>query len=435
MSRPRPAAHKSPAATPRGGAGEHQGAAMKNGWVTKKLAAVTTKIGSGATPLGGEMAYKQTGISLIRSMNVYDDGFHELGLARIDNDQADRLSNVVVEPNDVLLNITGASIARCCLAPPEVLPARVNQHVSIIRPAKEKVDPAFLRYLLISKDYKDLLLHAGEGGSTRQAITKAQLQEFAIRYPEPLPEQQRIVGILDKAFEGIATAKANAEKNLQNARALFESHLQSVFTHRGKGWVERTLGDVCEFENGDRGKNYPNRNEYVESGKPWINTGHIQPDGTLSMEEMNFITREKFDSLRSGKIQSGDLVYCLRGATLGKTALVAPLTEGAVASSLVILRPSSLLDGRFLYFFLTSPPGQGLIKGFENGAAQPNLGAKSVAKYPISLPTPPEQNEIADSLTELREETQRLASIYSRKLTALEALKKSLLHQAFTGQL
>src|ERR1700758_1042163 len=98
---------------------------MRNGWVTKNLAAVTTKIGSGATPLGGETAYKQAGISLIRSMNVYDEGFREAGLAKIDEDQADRLSNGVVEPSDVLLNITGASVARCCLAPAEMLPARV----------------------------------------------------------------------------------------------------------------------------------------------------------------------------------------------------------------------------------------------------------------------------------------------------------------------
>ena len=125
----------------------------------------------------------------------------------------------------------------------------------------------------------------------------------------------------------------------------------------------------------------------------------------------------------------------MRGATLGKTALVDPLAEGAVASSLVILRPSSHLDGRFLYFFLISPHGKGLIKGFENGAAQPNLGAKSVAKYPISFPKVPEQSGIANSLIELREETQRLARLYERKLAALDALKKSLLHQAFSGAL
>jgi type I restriction enzyme S subunit len=94
-----------------------------------------------------------------------------------------------------------------------------------------------------------------------------------------------------------------------------------------------------------------------------------------------------------------------------------------------------VLDSRFLYSFLTSPPGQGLIRGYENGAAQPNLGARSVAKYPISFPMLAEQKQIVAELDVLREETQRLASLYERKLAALEALKKSLLHQAFTGNL
>ena len=298
---------------------------------------------------------------------------------------------------------------------------------------KKGLLPKYLFHLMTSDAYKDFIGELSDGANINN-LKFDDLRKFQVPLPS-LPEQQRIVDILDDTFEGIATAEGNAEENLQNARALFASHLQSIFTHCGPGWTEKTLGDVCEFENGDRGKNYPNRNEYAESGIPWINTGHIQPDGTLSTEEMNFITRKKFKSLRSGKIQAGDLVYCLRGATLGKTALVDPLTEGAVASSLVIIRPKALLDSRFLYFFLTSPPGQGLIKGFENGAAQPNLGAKSVAKYPISLPTLTEQRGIAGGLTELREETQRLAMLYERKLAALEALKKSLLHQAFTGNL
>ncbi len=293
--------------------------------------------------------------------------------------------------------------------------------------------PKYLFHLMTSPVYKDFIGDLSDGANINN-LKFDQLKQLTVPHP-PLPEQRRIVGILDEAFAGIATAKANAEKNLQNARALFESHLNAVFTQRGDGWVEKRLGDVCDFENGDRGKNYPNRNEYVESGIPWINTGHIQRDGTLSQREMNFISPEKYDSLRSGKIQPGDLVYCLRGATLGKTALVDPYTVGAVASSLVILRPSVLLDSRFLYSFLTSPLGQGLVKGFENGAAQPNLGAKSVAKYPISIPPVTEQKVVVQKLNALREQSQRLESLYQRKLTALDELKKSLLHQAFSGQL
>jgi type I restriction enzyme S subunit len=296
-----------------------------------------------------------------------------------------------------------------------------------------KVDPDYLYYVL-SSDIVFSQFDRLAAGSTVRNLNIGSAKSVEIPYP-PLPEQQRIVGLLDEAFGGLATAQAYAAQNLQNARDLFESHLNAVFTQRGEGWVERTLGDVCEFENGDRGKNYPNREEYVEAGVPWINTGHIQPDGALSQDEMNFITRAKFDSLRSGKIQLGDLVYCLRGATLGKTAIVDPYTEGAVASSLVIIRPSASVDSRFLYFFLVSPDGQSQIKLYDNGAAQPNLGAKSVAKYVIPVPARTEQRRVADALDELRAETQRLTRIYEQKLAALAALKKSLLHQAFCGEL
>jgi type I restriction enzyme S subunit len=298
---------------------------------------------------------------------------------------------------------------------------------------EKKLLPQFV-YLFFQTPAYWKSIKDGSTGSAQGGFNATKLGALSVPIP-PILEQRRIVGILDEAFDGIAAAKANAEKNLQNARALFESHLQAVFTKRREGWVETTLGDVCQFENGDRGKNYPNREEYVESGMPWINTGHIQPDGTLSQSEMNFISREKYESLRSGKIQPGDLVYCLRGATLGKTALVDPFTVGAVASSLVIIRPSDSLDRRFLYYFLTSPLGQGLIKLYDNGAAQPNLGAKSVAKYKISLPSLAEQAVIVRKLSALAAETQRLESIFRQKLAALDALKKSLLDQAFTGVL
>ncbi len=316
-----------------------------------------------------------------------------------------------------------------------MLPDFVGHCSTEIFPLKPRPDLSrqFLQYWFL----RDATVQQIDATSTGARMPRANMNavlEFEFLLP-PLPEQKRIVGILDEAFEGIATAKTSAEKNLQNARALFESHLQSVFTQRGAGWSETTLGRVCDFENGDRGKNYPNRGEYVEAGVPWINTGHILPDGTLSRTEMNFITREKYESLRSGKIQAGDLVYCLRGATLGKTALVDPYTIGAVASSLVILRPRDSLDRSFLYYFLTSPSGRGLIKLYDNGAAQPNLGAKSVTKYKIPLPDLGEQHKVVHQLSALAAEIQSLESIYHQKLAALDALKKSLLHQAFTGNL
>jgi type I restriction enzyme S subunit len=294
-------------------------------------------------------------------------------------------------------------------------------------------DQDYLYYFLGSKDtYKQFDRLAS--GSTVRNLNIDLVKRVKVTLP-PIAEQKQIVAILDEAFEGIDSAISNTEKNLANARELFESYLQSVFTHKDESWRETTLGKICQFENGDRGKNYPNRAEYVESGIPWINTGHIRPGGTLSESDMNFITREKYDSLRSGKIRPGDLVYCLRGATIGKTAIVDPLTEGAVASSLVIIRPSDLVDSYFLYYFLTSSVGKKLIKLYDNGAAQPNLGAKSVAKYTLALPTLAEQKVIVEKLAAIAEEAQRLEVIYQQKLAALNELKQSILQKAFSGEL
>ncbi len=165
-------------------------------------------------------------------------------------------------------------------------------------------------------------------------------------------------------------------------------------------WRWSRLGSIADLINGDRSKNYPNKSEYVPSGLPFINTGHIEPDGTLSRETMHYLSRTKFDSLRSGKTQPGDLVYCLRGATLGKTAIV-DFPEGAVASSLVIIRPSNRILGRYAYYFLTSPAGRELIRRFDNGSAQPNLSANSVKRYVVPLPPIAEQYRIVAKVDQL----------------------------------
>ncbi|MDP2852672.1 MAG: restriction endonuclease subunit S [Smithellaceae bacterium] len=404
-----------------------QVAAMKAGWQRMTIGDVCDVV-NGGTPKTGVSAYWDGPYQWITPAEMGKRSSPYIGRTeRTITDEGLQNSSARLLPSHSVILSSRAPIGHLVI---NTEPMATNQGCKGLIPGG-RIDSKFLFYYLTSivAQLNDL-----GTGATFKELSGGKMKEVAVPVP-PLPEQQRIVGILDEVFDGIATAKANAEKNLQNARALFESHLQSVFTQRGEGWVEKKLGDICQFENGDRGKNYPNRAEYVESGIPWINTGHIQSDGTLSKDDMNYITRKKFDSLRGGKIQAGDLVYCLRGATLGKTAFVEPLAEGAVASSLVIIRPSRILNRRFLYYFLISPVGQGLIKLYENGAAQPNLGAKSVAKYQIAFPDLEEQQRIVSQLDALAAETQHLTWLYERRLVALEALKKSLLHQAFTGQL
>lgn len=212
----------------------------KSGWLKRPLGRVTTKIGSGATPLGGEDAYKEYGISLVRSLNVYDDGFRFAKLAHLDDEQAARLSNVEVQPEDVLLNITGASVARCCVVPTEVLPARVNQHVSIIRPIRTELDAEFLHYFLIARPNKERLLGIGaEGGSTRQAITKAQIQDFVVEFPSDIDEQRSIVAAVDEirlatqGLDAIYERKIAALDDLK--KSLLDQALSGALTKKAAG--------------------------------------------------------------------------------------------------------------------------------------------------------------------------------------------------------
>ena len=151
-------------------------------WEQKSLGDITTKIGSGATPKGGKETYQEKGITLIRSMNVHNGKFEYKDLAHISDEQGAKLDNVMIEENDVLLNITGASVARSCVVPNNILPARVNQHVCIIR-CKKCIIPEFLNNLLIDDNYQELLWNIAGSGATREAITKQQVENLNIILP------------------------------------------------------------------------------------------------------------------------------------------------------------------------------------------------------------------------------------------------------------
>ena len=169
-------------------------------WRQKSLGEITTKIGSGATPKGGKGVYQEEGITLIRSMNVHNGLFEYRELAHISDEQAEKLDNVAIEENDVLLNITGASVARSCVVPNKILPARVNQHVCIIR-CKEYINPVFLNKLLIDDNYQDLLWSVAGAGATREAITKQQVESLQIIMPpvELQNEFMRFCNQVDKS--------------------------------------------------------------------------------------------------------------------------------------------------------------------------------------------------------------------------------------------
>lgn len=190
-------------------------------------------------------------------------------------------------------------------------------------------------------------------------------------------------------------------------------------------WTWTRLSNVCILENGDRGKNYPSQSDLVESGIRFINAGHLQ-DGTVSHDEMDYITEERFDLLGRGKVQAGDLLFCLRGS-LGKCALIRNDDRGAIASSLVIVRPLRELMSRYVLTFFGSALCDALIDHYDNGTAQPNLGSTSLAEFAFPLPPPEEQKRIVEKTNRILPLCDELDSYLSKSRDRGEQLLKAAL--------
>jgi len=228
-------------------------------WSHIRLGDYCSKIGSGATPKGGDSVYQETGVSFIRSQNVYNGEFNSYGLAFLRDDHADKLKGVTVEPGDILLNITGDSVARSCMVPDSVLPARVNQHVAIIRPFLDELDPRFLSYFFISPFMQKTMLSLAGSGGTRKALTKEMIERFEVPKP-PLWIQQEIATILyayDALIENNRRRMALLE---ESARVLYGEWFVRLrfpgYEHTRivdgvpEGWVRKTLGEQVTLNYG-----------------------------------------------------------------------------------------------------------------------------------------------------------------------------------------
>lgn len=282
-------------------------------------------------------------------------------------------------------------------------------------------------------------LRSGSVGAAQTVITKEMVESVQIPHVS-LSEQQRIVGILDEAFDGIATAKANAEQNLQNARALFESYLQSVFTLRGEGWEERPLSELCNIKHGFAFDGAEFSSD-VPEGKPIVITpGNFTEDGKLLFNEKN---SKRFSGKPPAafRFDIGDLVVVMTDLSskmkiLGKPAFVE--TDDVLHNQRIgrVIFFDDSVEKRFVYYFMMSEGFLKNIKMSATGTMVKHTAPSRILSNAISFPVEQKvQMQVVAKLDALREETQRLESLYQRKLAALDELKKSLLHQAFSGKL
>ena len=399
---------------------------MRAGWQTKLLAEVLQE-----TETVNPQQSPQEEFDYVDVSSVSNATYEIEATQRLKGIDAPSRARKLVRMNDVLFATIRPTLQRIAIVPEHLDGQVCSTGYFVLRP-KPEIDHRFLFYSLFTEDFTGQM-EALQKGASYPAVTDGDVKGQAITFP-PLPEQHRIVAILDEAFDGIATAKANAEKNLQNARALFESYLQSVFTERGEGWVEKSLEEVvdaaCSLSYGivQPGNDFP-------MGLPVVRPTDLTAK-RITLDGLKRIDPKLADGYKRTKLRGSELLLCVRGST-GVVAVTSPELAGAnVTRGIVpIAFEPSLLNQDFGYFLMTSEAVQSQIRAKTYGAALMQINIGDLRKIAVSFPSLKEQKVMTIKLEELSEETQRLESLYQQKLSALDVLKKSLLYQAFSGTL
>ncbi len=297
--------------------------------------------------------------------------------------------------------------------------------MKILHPVKDISDARFLFYVMQSIEFDHTGVHK------RYWISEYSTIEISL---PSLPEQRRIVKILDEIFEKTEKAKENAEKNLQNSKKLFESYLQSVFTKSGKSWEDKRLDEICDLIT----CGVAATPKYVDEseGVPFLSAQNVR-DGEVVLDKYRHISKQFHQELtKKNKPAKGDILYSRVGSKFGEAGVVEHEFEFSVYVSLTLIKPKfDKLDSYYLKHYLNSPIIKSLAKKSISSSGVPNLNVKDVREFPVKCPPIATQKIAVNQIKILSAETKKLEAIYKQKLADLEELKKSVLKKAFSGEL
>lgn len=412
-------------------------------WNAKKVKYVISDIKDGTH---GTFDRVESGELLLSAKNVFDDGIRigenesEISIA----DYKSIVSNGFPKRNDVLLCCVG-TIGRCCVYEYDQSMA-FQRSVTFLRPLQQ-TNARYLKYALQSDStlvQEQLLINK----SAQDGLYMGSVRELIIPYPNSKSEQQAIADFLDKECAQIDSIAADLEKQIE----LLQQYKKSLITETVTKGLDKTvpmkdsgvewLGKIPEhwdvepikyrvtFHNGDRGENYPSKSELQSEGIPFINAGHLEGNG-LNMDNMDYISEEKYRIMGGVKLRSGDILYCLRGS-VGKNAIV-DMNQGTVASSLVAIR-SVRISAKYLYYCLNSHIEEVQRYLWDNGTAQPNLSADNLGKYKICIPPVEEQMTIVEYLNNICSQIDNLIIGNRKQLSTIQQHKKSLIYEYVTGK-
>jgi len=398
-------------------------------WQNVRLGSYCTKIGSGSTPRGGEQVYQSEGTTFIRSQNVYNGLFTTDGLAFLGDEEATQLEGVTVEKSDVLLNITGDSVARCCQVPESVLPARVNQHVAIVRAKPDEFDSRFLKYFFISPYMQATMLSLAGSGGTRKALTKEMIQNFNVPKPA-LPIQEEIADVLSAYDEMMENNRRRMELLEESARLLyrewfvrlhFPGHEHARLTNGiPAGWERKTLGDICAEI---RESVLP---EELEPDTPYIGLEHM-PRRSISLTEWG--QAEAVTSTKH-RFKTGDILFGKIRPYFHKVGIA--FTDGVASSDAIVIRPNS--DELRSFVLMTVSSDKFVAEASQTmreGSKMPRADWKLMTTFPIALPSQGLLESFSETATAITDQLRNLC-FQNQKL---RAARDMLLPRLMSGEI
>ena len=396
---------------------------MKEGWTYRQLKDVTNKISDGSHNPPKGIAYSD--YPMLSSKNILFDDFNYDSpryLSKEDFDIENKRTDI--SDGDVLLTIVGTVGRTCCVQNP-FIPFTLQRSVAVLKPKKEILISRFLMYALYS--LSDLWENEAKGAAQKGVYLK-QLAAVSIPTP-PLPEQERIVERLDAAFAQIDELKSNAERQLAEARALFQSTLTQAMQPK-PGWQEKRMKEIADVKGGKRvPKGY--KLQSTKTNHPYIRVADFNNYGTIEMSDIQYISNDIFEQIKNYTITDKDLYVSIAG-TIGKTGIIpselngANLTENAC--KLVFKEDINL---RFVYLFTLSEIFKKQVEKATKQASQPKLALTRLAEVKISIPSITEQQIIVEHLDALSNHVKELEEISRKTAAECDALKQALLRQIF----
>ena len=402
-------------------------------WPLKPLECITSKVGSGATPRGGRATYPSEGIPFIRSQNVHFEGFRPEGLAFLTESQAAALNGATVAKDDVLLNITGASIGRVCLAPAQYAGARVNQHVCIIR--STGVRPGFLALYLASPQVQRAIAH-GNYGATREALTKGQLLEL----PVPVPSDEEQEAITAKVRD-VVTMRESATAHLAGSRSTLEAVPQAALASAYRRAESDDWGTTVPLSEVLR---EPLRNGYsaspVHHATPFrVLTLTATTSGVFDDTQFKY-TDEEFAGDSRFWLMPGDVVV-QRGNTAEYVGMPA-LYEGGPREFLypdlmIRVRAKPDIEPRYLWYMLLAPQVRNYLRERATGSAgnMPKINQGILGGAPIPLASPEVRAELVAELDASRGQTETALGRLEQATKSVQRVFAAVLAKAFRGEL